>query len=248
LLSISVWRVHEVVRGGPPDWRRYLAAAVPLLLVALMRPQGWLIVLLAATYWAISQPPGSVSRRLGWVLAAVALLIALFVPTLLGSLDRAVVGSLVHGRTMWGSDRWTIEMPAPDSAAGPRGVTGAAQYALGHPAKVATLMLARVGVHFAHVRPFYSTAHDVLIVLWLTPVYLIALRGWQTIRGVQLARWLLGIIAAQTGLVAITHADWDGRYLAYVLPLIYVVTGCGAEETVRRLGRRLGPVSSQLIF
>jgi hypothetical protein len=88
-------------------------------------------------------------------------------------------------------------------------------------------MAARVGVHFAHVRPFYSTAHNALIALWLAPVYALAAWGFWKFRRHPLAIWLLIAIATQTLIVALTHADWDGRYLAHVLPLVYPFAACG---------------------
>ena len=39
---------------------------------------------------------------------------------------------------------------------------------------------------------------------------------------------------SQTLVVALTHADWDGRYLAHVLPLIYTLAGAGAVSIAQR--------------
>ena len=39
-------------------------------------------------------------------------------------------------------------------------------------------------------------------------------------------------IGTQTLVVALTHAEWDGRYLAHVLPLIYTLTGAGVAVLV----------------
>jgi hypothetical protein len=57
-------------------------------------------------------------------------------------------------------------------------------------------------------------------------------RGWPAVRGNPLARWLLAVVAAHAAFVALTHADWDGRYLAHVLPLLYVFSGVGLARSL----------------
>ncbi|MET0163704.1 MAG: hypothetical protein ABW318_01710, partial [Vicinamibacterales bacterium] len=96
------------------------------------------------------------------------------------------------------------------------------------------LMLARLGVHLAHVRPFYSTAHNAVIVLWLLPIYALAGIAFWTSRGQALTRWCALAFASQALVVALTHADWDGRYLAHVMPIVYPFAGAGLWAVVNR--------------
>jgi hypothetical protein len=159
------------------------------------------------------------------------------VPRLSGNL--AAVGPaemLRRGQTIWAFDGWRIEMP-PDAVFndGHPAPADAIVYAWRHPASTVTLMAARVAVHFAHVRPYFSAAHNAFVVVWLAPVYVLAAWGFWRWRRHPLSLWCLAVIATQTAIVALTHADWDGRYLAHVLPLMYPFAGAALAVTIARL-------------
>jgi len=113
------------------------------------------------------------------------LLVALMAPRLSGNAEAVGPGEmLARGQTIWEYDGWGLSMPAASPAAGEYGSAGRAiRYALQHPAHTAALMAARAGVHFAHVRPYFSPSHNAVIVLWLLPLYALALHGWWRLRG-----------------------------------------------------------------
>jgi hypothetical protein len=230
LLPIAVWTVHRAVAERVADWRHMLAAAVSLAALAALRLEGWLVPPLAALHWAAHGAGGRVRRAAGVavVLLGATLLLAVMPKVHPNAEWILPVDSLLSGQTIWGSDRWTIAMPP--------GRSSGLEYAATHPAKTSALLLARVAVHLVHVRPFYSVMHNALILVWLVPVYAFAVLGWQYVRHQPLAHWLLSAIAVQTAIVAITHADWDGRPLAHVLPLIYVLSACGAAHVLTRRG------------
>jgi hypothetical protein len=46
---------------------------------------------------------------------------------------------------------------------------------------------------------------------------------------------MAAIIGSHMLFVALTVADWDGRFLLYVLPLISLLAACWAAEFVRKL-------------
>ena len=68
---------------------------------------------------------------------------------------------------------------------------------------------------------------NLVIAVWLTPVYLLASYGGWVLRRHPLVRWCAAAIGTQTLVVSLTHAEWDGRYLSHVLPLIYPLTAAG---------------------
>ncbi len=167
------------------------------------------------------------------VVAGASLIVALIVaPRLSGNLSAVnPAGMLERGQTIWDYDGWRIAMPPPaGDAPGP----GPIAYALQHPIATAELMLARLGVHLAHVRPFYSTAHNAVIVLWLLPIYALAALAFWTSEEQPLTRWCALAFASQAFVVALTHADWDGRYLAHVMPIVYPFAAAGLWAVVNR--------------
>lgn len=54
-------------------------------------------------------------------------------------------------------------------------------------------------------------------------------------RAHHLSHWILIVIATQTLVVMLTHADWDGRYLSHVLPIVYPFAAFGLVSMLNRL-------------
>jgi hypothetical protein len=210
----------------------------------LVRPEGWFLVPAAIMFWIVyglSRPASRVAA-VGTLIVAAGVLALLVAPRLSGNLTAVGPADMLRrGQTIWDFDGWRIEMPSDAVFEdGHASSSDAIVYAARHPLSTLTLMAARVGVHFAHVRPFFSTAHNAIVLAWLIPVYALASWGfWKWWRN-PLCRWCLAAIATQTLVVALTHADWDGRYLAHVLPLIYPFAGAALATAIMRMdsGRR----------
>jgi hypothetical protein len=235
-LAIAVWLVHDAGARGSSA-RRRAGAAVVLIVAALIRPEGWFLIPAAAIYWVLRGVPANSGRALG--VGAVALgcaaLVIVLAPRLQGNVQAVGPGEMLRqGQTIWDYDGWRLSMP--DAAAADRADGGAADavaYALRHPVSTLRLMAARLFVHFAHVRPFFSTPHNLYSIAWLVPVYALAIYGAWSASG-PLVWWIAAAIGTQTLVVALTHADWDGRYLAHVLPIIYPFAGTGAALLIAR--------------
>lgn len=240
LLVISVWLVY---RALPLRTGAVVLALFMMLAAALVRPEGWFVVPAAIVLWIIAglrQPIARAAAAMTLVAAAGALVL-LVAPRLSGNLTAVGPADMLRqGQTIWDFNGWRIAMPAdPVFDDGQASSADAIVYATRHPLSTATLMAARVGVHFLHVRPFFSTAHSIVVLAWLAPVYALAAWGFWRARRHLLARWCLAALATQTLVVALTHADWDGRYLAHVMPLIYpfaaaaLAMALGLQSTAR---------------
>lgn len=242
VLSDSIYTSMLVVAA----WLAYrpgtkLAAAAVLVAAALVRPEGWFLIPAVAIYWVwrdISRPALRWASLVG-IVACGALLVLLVAPRLSGNLQAVGPGEMLRsGQTIWDYDGLRLQMPDEPVVDAPGGSAGRAiAYAVKHPVSTLTLMAARLGVHVAHARPFYSVPHNLLILLWLLPVYVLGAYGWSRLRRHALVRWCLVVIATQALVVALTHADWDGRYLAHVLPLWYPLAACGLVMVVPRWRR-----------
>jgi 4-amino-4-deoxy-L-arabinose transferase-like glycosyltransferase len=227
LFTIGVWLTHRAAtRAG--TWRIATAAMV-LVAAGLVRPEGWFLIPAAVLYFVLMRARSKGQRLAGAaaLIAAAALLIAILAPAVKGNVQAVGPGDMLRrGQTIWDFEGWRLAMPEGD-AAGTGQASSAISYAMQHPASTITLMIARVAVHAAHVRPFYSTAHNAVILAWLLPIYALgAFALWRLVPDA-LALWIVAALATQTLVVALTHADWDGRYLAHVLPAWYAVAGAG---------------------
>src|SRR5262249_31323259 len=155
LLAITVWSVHHATTLPAPRWRGTLVTVLLVLGVALLRPEGWLVPPLVAGYVGSGAMSRVARRAMALALAAIAVAGSVVLVPHLPGRSEGVLGaeSFLNGRTIWGSDRWTVAMPQdPDLILNRRGLSGVARYAAAHPAKLSGLVLARVAVHVANVR------------------------------------------------------------------------------------------------
>ena len=249
-LAIAVWLVYRA-SVKPPAFAKatagkqasglkaYAAATLVLVAAGLIRPEGWFVIPAAAVWWVtrVAVPTTRKWAEVAAIGAGGLLLAALMAPHLSGNAEAVGPGEmLARGQTIWEYDGWRLSMPAASPATGEYGSAGRAiSYAMQHPAQTVALMAARAGVHFAHVRPYFSTAHNVAIAVWLLPLYGLALYGWWRVRAHALVRWILIVVATQTLVVMLTHADWDGRYLSHVLPIVYPFAACGLVLALNRM-------------
>lgn len=95
----------------------------------------------------------------------------------------------------------------------------------GHnPGFLARLMAGKLLVFFSSVKPYYSLGHRLISVLVLWPLYYLAFRGARQARVWLPARaFLIGVPLLQAGVVMLTVDDYDVRFLAPVLPFIFVL-------------------------
>jgi Dolichyl-phosphate-mannose-protein mannosyltransferase len=233
--AISVWLVHRTSEG-PTNWWRYAATTVVLVALGLIRPEGWFVLPAAGFYWVARGFDGAWQRLSASLVVVAACVVAAFAvaPRLSGNVSAVDPGEMLRrGQTIWDYDSWRIAMPGSNPPQ-PDQVEAPVSYAMHHPAATAKLMLARIGVHLAHVRPFYSRTHNLVILLWLLPIYaLTALAVWMKSAD-PLMRWIVVACGTQALVVALTHADWDGRYLAHVMPVVYPLAACGFWSLFRR--------------
>lgn len=239
-LLVVTWLVYRAAIAHRAS--RYAAASVAMIATAMIRPEGWFVVPAAAVFWIGASPLDRRRRAVGSValLATCAVLVIVVAPRLGGNMEAVGPAKMLRlGQTIWDYDGWRLDMPpGPPPRPEVGSAVNAIAYAISHPISTITLMAARVAVHFAHVRPFFSLAHNVLIVAWLVPVYLCAARGAFVARDRSLVAWCATVVGSQTLVVALTHADWDGRYLAHVVGLIYPFAAVGGVDVVSRWRRR----------
>ena len=232
LVVLAAWGIDRAAdRRG--SW--YALASAVVLAAASVRPNGWLLLPLAAGYWILRALPGRWPQRLGIAGVAVAFgLGALLLPVFRDAVQRESPDRLWRvGEVVRGYPEGRLIMPA-DPAPEP-GWPAAFGYVLQHPFASARLAATRVLVELAHVRPFYSTWHNIAIVMGLAPLYLLAVLGFLGVHTEPLARLLVAVTGAHLLVVALTFANWDGRFLLHVLPLIGTLAGCGGAQIVNVL-------------
>ena len=229
--NLSVLALGALVgtRGGS-KWAGARLLAV-LLLVALVRPNGFVVAGAAAVAGLAALY--TTRRRLFWGLVAGG---ALAVPLLLVALNYFLITYYIvetygRGELMFGSAAWAIH-PSQPLDMPPASLTGQVvrmgYFAAHNPGFLARLMAGKFLVFFSSIKPYYSLAHRLLSVLVLWPVYWLAARGagqrqvWQPGRV-----FLAAVPLLQATIVMLTVDDYDVRFLAPVLPFVFALAALG---------------------
>jgi 4-amino-4-deoxy-L-arabinose transferase-like glycosyltransferase len=230
LVILSVWSIHTASRRKR-YW--YFTAAAALGMAASVRPNGLLLLAVAVPYLVGHFISRQRLRRVvvsGIVMAAMlgALAASRFFPV---SSHEHLEVTLRNGIT--GIDPWRVPMP-PDPVPIRGDWAAAFSYAAAHPFASLRLALTRVLIELIHIRPFYSFRHNMILLATLPFIYFLALPGIKLNRDRSLTHLLLLVILSHLFLVAVTFADWDGRFLLHILPLICLFSSCAAASLIDR--------------
>ena len=230
--SLSVLSFAALVRvraGGWPAWAALLAL---LLLTALTRPNGFVVggAALLAGLAALWQRP---DRRWFWralsglVLAAPLLLLLLnqrlHTFRIIETYQR---GEIMFGSRVWAQHSNTLRMPPPGTGQ----LARVFYFAVHNPGFLLQLMLGKLFAFFSGLKPYYSLMHRLLNVLVLWPAYWLAGRGARRAAVWLPARtFLLAVPLLQAAVVMLTVEDWDVRFLAPVLPFVFLLAALGVR-------------------
>jgi hypothetical protein len=231
LVVLVTWSVHRAARGS---WPARAGAAAIVACAAALRPNGWLLVPIASIYWITRTSLGSSLK----FAASVAVLLAFAGTLASGGTSRGAFQSerpdesLRQGVLISNFDGWRLTMPA-DAAPGEPGVGGILSYILRHPWATTKLAAARVGIELAHARPFYSRAHNVVVLGMLALIYPFVAMGFARYADQPLVWLMAAIVVSDLLVVAATFADWDGRFLLHTFPLMMVLASAGAAAPDR---------------
>ena len=224
LVALSFGAFTKVQTGRPRDWTWLLLV---LALAALARPNGFVVGLAAALAGldALRRRPD----RRPWRAALLGLV--LLAPLLWAALNHQLatfylMDTYQRGELIFRYQLWAVHQAAP-LAMPPPGTGPAARvlyFAAHNPVYLGRLMLGKLFVFVSYLKPHYSLAHRVLGVLVLWPAYWLAARRarrpgvWRPARV-----FLAGVFLLQTAIIMLTVDDWDVRFLAPVLPVVFVL-------------------------
>ncbi|MBO2008568.1 hypothetical protein [Hymenobacter negativus] len=224
LVALSFGAFTRARTGG---WQSWVLLVVVLILTALARPNGFMAGL-AASLAGLDALRSRPDRR-PW--RAALLLLVLLSPLLWVALNHQLAtyylmdtyqrGELIFRYQLWAVHQ-TAPLAMPPPGTGP--VMRVLYFAVHNPLYLGRLMLGKLFVFISYLKPHYSLAHRVLGVLVLWPAYWLAVLGarqrsiWRPAR-----LFLAGLFLLQTAIIMLTVDDWDVRFLAPVLPVVFVL-------------------------
>ncbi|MEM9328430.1 MAG: hypothetical protein AAGA85_22370, partial [Bacteroidota bacterium] len=93
-----------------------------------------------------------------------------------------------------------------------------------HPWYWIKLTTLKLWYFLAHIRPYWSGAHNAFNLILLLPCYVLSFR---MVRASRLPRWFVlastVFVLVQCLSASLTSVDWDGRFLMPVLPVVFVL-------------------------
>lgn len=203
-------------------------AGAAVIATTSLRPNGWVVQVFLVVFALARSGRRAVRAMIPLFLAGLVAAAVLVPPLRMAIEAERPLGHLLDGTVVWGGARH----PMPAAASAAREWTAGGAYLLRHPMACATLAGARVGAELLHVRAAYSPRHNAAILLFYLPMYGLAAIGFARHRHDPTAQLTLGLIASQLLVVALLFADWDGRFLLHVVPLVSVLAGLGAALIV----------------
>jgi hypothetical protein len=198
-----------------------------ILFAIIMRPNGWTLILIISIFalnqWSFSQKKWNKLMIFG-VLGCIILSFSIFIkPLQKGIAFESPQYHLMRGTVIWGyEDKWALAMPQ-ESLDLDGDWMDAKTFIIKHPIACIKLFLLRILTELAHIRPFYSTFHNILIAFLELPLYPFAMLGFYRLKNNQLMHIILITIVLHLMVIGLTFANWDGRFLVYILPLISII-------------------------
>ena len=236
LVALSFGAFTRVRHGQRQDWARLLLL---LTLTALARPNGFMVAL-AAGLAGLDVLRRQRNRR-AWRAALLGLV--LLAPALWAALNHQLAtyylmdtyqrGELIFRYQLWAVHQaQPLDMPPPGTGPAARVL----YFGVHNPTYLARLMLGKLFVFISYLKPHYSLAHRLTGVLVLWPAYVLAAIATRQRRVWRPARvFLAAVLLLQTAIIMLTVDDWDVRFLAPVLPVVFVLA---ALELTARLRQR----------
>ncbi|HOE04995.1 MAG TPA: glycosyltransferase family 39 protein [Bacteroidales bacterium] len=239
LVILVSWALLRLLNKPKPLF--YFAAAVFVVFALLIRPNGWILLPVAAIAMLYSL---RLSRRVFGLLSSVVVLMFFSAMGLVNVFNKSVmitspVANLQRGLTVWGHPELSLTMPQEPAFDTSR-MAGAVRYVAKHPLHSARLGAVRAGYSLIHIRPYHTVNYKWHLLLWIVPAYLLAIAGLIHFRRKPQLIVVSAVIAAHLLVVAVSYAEHDSRFDTYILPVFYLLAGLGIAALSARICRAMG--------
>lgn len=97
-------------------------------------------------------------------------------------------------------------------------------FALGNPFYFLRMSVYKGLLFIGHVKPYFSMTHNILIAIFLWPLYVLAFIGFRKVDESPTTNFILVFILLQVLMVSLTSENWDGRFLLPVLPWVFILS------------------------
>jgi len=215
---------------------KQLIYVVPVVLwTASIRPSGFVLllslILLALAYlWKLKK-----TKLLLWifVISIISLPILFhFLNKVINNIE--VVDNYLKGEIIWSYSKNALTPPDDifiDPNYEKNSLMGIITFTTFNFIYVCKLAVMKLLYFLGHIKPFYSTLHNWLIVITYYPLYILAMIGIsKKTPHFPTKVLLLSYFLGQTAIVILTFEDWDGRFLEVIMPIVYIFSAIGLAK------------------
>jgi 4-amino-4-deoxy-L-arabinose transferase-like glycosyltransferase len=236
-IIFSLWWLTKIKQ--PWQW---LVAGFLVLFTVSIRPHGVGFLAAFAAYIMLMISAEQYKIKIGLIVLAI-----LFFPLLwmkvgtMASHENLVVHHYKQGTLIWGHPDSNLEVIQDDPDASRYNKTNhpiaaIAWFIVEQPDRFIKLASRKFYYFVSHTRPFYSNTHNLITMVFLYPSYIFMIFGLIAARANKphIQALLFWILFMQTLIVVLTFADWDGRHLIPVTPVIFILAAAGFDYALKR--------------
>jgi len=241
-ISTNIIVFYFLVKWNFKNWKEWIAFGGLLLFTFFVRPVGFITVSGVFLYFIIKILPSVLSKKNTALLSIPLLIIIGIVGFLL--MDKMtnnywLVLGFGRGEVICGiSDcEWvdTIQMPENKGSM----LTQMFVFIQQNLGSFFEMWGRRLLYYFGSMRVSISVAHNIFIALFLYPTYVLAIIGFFTKFDQAIKGFIFAFIVGNAILISITCVNYNGRFLAPVLPFIFVLAGIGIHRLQTIIRNRL---------
>jgi len=114
-------------------------------------------------------------------------------------------------------------------------------FAIYNPIYMIKISVMKGVLFFGHVKPYYSVFHNLLVALYLFPIYGFAISGVKQISEKRIVLFMITFVGFNFLMVSITSENWDGRFLLAILPWVFILAAFGITQWLQKKRTLAGP-------
>lgn len=237
-ISTNILVFYFLAKWEFASWKQWMGFGVLVLWCFFVRPVGFLTVAGVLFYFIIKQLPSFLSNKKALYSAIPFLLFIGIAGFLL--IDKMtnnyyLVVGMGQGEVICGifDCEWVdnIQMPKNEGSM----LTQMFTFIQQNIGAFFEMWGRRLWYYFGGLRSTISTAHNTFIALFLYPTYVLAMVGFFTKFDRPIKGFLMAFIIGNALMIAITCVNYNGRFLAPVLPFVFVLAGIGFNYILTRI-------------
>jgi len=229
----SCWAFYKALSSR--SYKHTIIFIFILLTTILIRPNGWIFLPIFICFFVFySKLKLKVKISSVIIIFFSFIMLANSIPTLQKAINVTTPVELMKkGEVIWGHPELRIEMPK-EEIKNPENWSQGYKYIIKHPISCIKLAFLRVENMFIQIRSHHSITYKTHILLWIIPAYFLAFIGIIKYRKSMIIRIVLAVIIGHAFIVALTYATHESRFLIYILPIIYLLSGCGFAALLQK--------------